>query len=298
MRTDVKIGMVGSVVVAVLAGWYFTGRDKTDAPIAIEPTADESVESAPLLVGTADQEDETPSQTTEPYTVPSGLVLQGDEPAGDDHPSDQGVLLPELFSPSEEESDQPAAPDEQPDDRTDSPDAEQVSPAPTQPMTQRRSPAAEARRRARRPRTTTAPASTVRPRRTTTTETHTVQAGDTFARLARIYYGDVRHAAAIREANPQIVDPTSIAVGTVVYIPEIEEPTSPVPSRRVSPAARPSQPSARTYTVREGDSLYGIARDKLGAGSRWEELYKLNKAAIGDNPARLKVGQVLTLPSS
>jgi nucleoid-associated protein YgaU len=56
--------------------------------------------------------------------------------------------------------------------------------------------------------------------------------------------------------------------------------------------------AARTaeYTVKAGDSLSTIARDRLGAVGRWNEIYELNKAAIGDNPDVIKVGTVLKLP--
>ena len=34
----------------------------------------------------------------------------------------------------------------------------------------------------------------------------------------------------------------------------------------------PAAAGERTYTVQEGDTLWGIARDELGQGSRWGEL--------------------------
>jgi nucleoid-associated protein YgaU len=30
----------------------------------------------------------------------------------------------------------------------------------------------------------------------------------------------------------------------------------------------------------------------------WEDIYDLNRATIGDNPARLKVGMILKLPAA
>lgn len=46
--------------------------------------------------------------------------------------------------------------------------------------------------------------------------------------------------------------------------------------------ARPAPPPANggTYTVVSGDSLWRIAQNKLGGGTRWPEIYNLNKDII------------------
>ena len=36
------------------------------------------------------------------------------------------------------------------------------------------------------------------------------------------------------------------------------------------------------YVVQKGDCLYGIARSQLGDGSRWSEIYELNKGTVKD----------------
>lgn len=38
--------------------------------------------------------------------------------------------------------------------------------------------------------------------------------------------------------------------------------------------------STTTYTVKKGDTLWGISKKYLGKGSRWKEIYKLNKSII------------------
>lgn len=60
----------------------------------------------------------------------------------------------------------------------------------------------------------------------------------------------------------------------------------------------PPQPAkvARTYTVVPGDSLSKIAKKHLGNANRWNEIYQLNRAVVGDNPDLIKPGQVLTIP--
>ena len=51
----------------------------------------------------------------------------------------------------------------------------------------------------------------------------------------------------------------------------------------------------RTYTVKANDTLTKIAQKELGDGSRWREIFLLNRAIIQD-PDRIFVGQVLALP--
>lgn len=60
------------------------------------------------------------------------------------------------------------------------------------------------------------------------------------------------------------------------------------------PATEPPTASAR-YVVQPGDSLWRIARSRLGAGQRWRALYKANRAEV-KRPNRLVVGQALVIP--
>ena len=58
-----------------------------------------------------------------------------------------------------------------------------------------------------------------------------------------------------------------------------------------------SQKVEATYTVKGDDTLSGIAEDKLGDANRWNEIYEMNKDAIGDDPDMIKPGIKLKLPS-
>lgn len=64
-------------------------------------------------------------------------------------------------------------------------------------------------------------------------------------------------------------------------------------------AARPepAAAAATTYTVVSGDNLWNIAKQYLGSGVRYTEIYELNKSVIGSDPGLIYPGQVLTLPS-
>lgn len=62
--------------------------------------------------------------------------------------------------------------------------------------------------------------------------------------------------------------------------------------------ARPDlKPVPSSYTVQSGDSLWKIAKLLLNAGSRWQEIYDLNKLTIGPDPNRIVPGQELVMPS-
>ena len=72
-----------------------------------------------------------------------------------------------------------------------------------------------------------------------------------------------------------------------------ETPTATVeqPQRETSEA-----PQQSAYTVKSGDCLWNITKKYLGDGSRYNEIYELNKDKI-TNPNLIYPGQVLTLPS-
>jgi nucleoid-associated protein YgaU len=72
--------------------------------------------------------------------------------------------------------------------------------------------------------------------------------------------------------------------------------------QRLASAARATRASAnlvdgRPYVVREGDTLYEIARRELGKSTRWAEIYELNRDAIGGVTAPLEPQTTLVLPS-
>lgn len=144
-------------------------------------------------------------------------------------------------------------------------------------------------------------------------ETHRVQPGDTLATLAELYYGNRSYVMLLARANPRLTRPNQLPVGAVVKIPT--KPTSRRGDRTVrrgrTAGQNPSHLSAmkpitrkpvssnrRVYAVKSGDSLYLIAKRQLKDGSRWKEIFELNKTVIGQDPAHLKIGQKLILPNS
>ena len=62
--------------------------------------------------------------------------------------------------------------------------------------------------------------------------------------------------------------------------------------------AEPEEPAAgaRIYVVQPGDCLWTIARQELGGGLRWVEIYDANRDQIQD-PDRIQAGMELELPA-
>ena len=161
---------------------------------------------------------------------------------------------------------------------------------------------------------------------------HAIESGDTLSSIADKYYGSSGpdKINALLKANPQIKDPRAMKVGDTVTVPEWNKPAGGTVAPAAKTAAEPAKPgtpvaakppvpgpgnppaktggaaseasgnpppdSGKTYSVREGETFYSIAKAKLGNANRWEELYKLNKDLVKGDPKRLKPGMTIKLP--
>jgi len=108
-------------------------------------------------------------------------------------------------------------------------------------------------------------------------QTYTVRSGDTLSSIAA-KYGTTYQALASYNG---IADPNRISVGQVIRIPGSTSGSS------------GSASGSRTYTVRQGDSLWAIAASQLGNGSRYKEIKTLN----GLTSDTIHAGQTLKLPN-
>lgn len=129
--------------------------------------------------------------------------------------------------------------------------------------------------------------------------TYTTQAGDNLWKLAQRFYGDGRRWKVIYEANRDVLPSSSeVPVGVVLVIPaEGGRPGRGALPARLSAEApvKPQPTEGTTYTVRQGDTLFSIARKHYGDGTRWRLIYEANRDRLSD-PDRLQVGTVLVIP--
>lgn len=86
----------------------------------------------------------------------------------------------------------------------------------------------------------------------------------------------------------------------VVYVTEKDKGTT--TTKPQSSTKKPSNNKPKTYTVKHGDSMWEIAKKYLGDGSKYKQLYNLNKELIDKRNAKegtpkytIYTGQVLRL---
>jgi nucleoid-associated protein YgaU len=116
---------------------------------------------------------------------------------------------------------------------------------------------------------------------------YTVRSGDTMSSIAEEWFGDEGKWDLIAKANP-LVDPSRLQIGQRLRLPAKDTKRSPL-SVRVGR-------EAKTYVVRSGDTLSGIAKAHYGSEAFWESIFDANRKAIGRNPHDLRVGMKLVIP--
>jgi nucleoid-associated protein YgaU len=126
---------------------------------------------------------------------------------------------------------------------------------------------------------------------------YTVKNGDTLSAIAAAELGSTKHIDAIRRANP-LKDLDRLKVGDVIRVPV--DPSN-IQGKPVATAPTPSPPPERAgemleHTVRSGETLSGIAREKYGSTSFADLIYNANRDRLA-RPNSLKEGQKLRLPS-
>jgi len=84
-----------------------------------------------------------------------------------------------------------------------------------------------------------------------------------------------------------------------ILAPSITPPAAPQPSVApkiaVAPTANPASSPSRTVIVLRGDSLWKLAQQNLGRGSRWRELLAANPGIM--DPTRLSAGTEIVVPT-
>lgn len=107
--------------------------------------------------------------------------------------------------------------------------------------------------------------------------TYTVKAGDSLSAIAKQYLGDANRFPEIVAANG-ISNPNIITVGQRLVIP-----AGTVPKEYA------------VYTIKKGDTFWGIAKTTLGDANLYKQLMELNP---GKSEMNLQVGDKIKLPTA
>lgn len=140
---------------------------------------------------------------------------------------------------------------------------------------------------------------------------YVVVQGDSLSKIVKAHYGtgSTRLINAVFAANRSVMsDPNVLKVGMELALPRLEldrgsRRRSASPARdknRTSQTARATtvpRANIRWYQVRKNDRYVSIAREQLGDGSRWREIYELNKDKFPD-PDSIRAGVRIRLPAT
>jgi nucleoid-associated protein YgaU len=124
--------------------------------------------------------------------------------------------------------------------------------------------------------------------------------GDTLGAIAEVQLGGYRNLGLLLKANPGLSVDSALSIGMDLVIPDIGQDASMASAveaglGKLRASGKPSAvKQGRTYVVSEGDSLWDIAENELGAGKRYTEIETMNPGTANNV---LSVGMVLSMPS-
>ena len=122
-------------------------------------------------------------------------------------------------------------------------------------------------------------------------DTVTVRENDSLWSIASRHLGSGLRWSELLKVNPGLSERSILQPGQVLKIPT-EGVVAKRPVAPVTPAV--SVPAGfRSVVIREGDTLYDLAKAQLGSGLRWAEIRDANP---GLNPDRLPVGKKILIP--
>ncbi len=299
MRTDVKLGLVASVVVIALGSWYFFDQPRLGEAIPIGPETSASGSGGPSgSPGSLPLGKKSTNSPSFDSPTPSAFGLTGiDDPdvqsgleiGSSDSQVNGGRGLGDVTDQDDPDLGELFTLGASPGGRASSLDLEIGTDA-DEGLQKFHSGAGGEPLDGGRKRSTPVKSPT---REARPFVTHTVRSGDTLATISRMYFGDDAFASVIRNANRDIENWGALPIGKRLRIPENAEKPAVVPPRREN--EKPKIPTS--YSVESGDSLIAISRAIYGDGSKWWAIHARNKDQIGDDPGALKVGMVLVLPT-
>jgi 5'-nucleotidase len=120
---------------------------------------------------------------------------------------------------------------------------------------------------------------------------YTWAAGDTFAALARRYYGSESEVSRLRKANEGRKE-VDLQAGDRIFVPAGPG----EPTERLTPSEQAAgRLSDGVYHVEAGDMLGKIAQRFYGSASKWRLIYEANRDVLA-SPDDLHVGMALRIP--
>lgn len=148
---------------------------------------------------------------------------------------------------------------------------------------------------------------------------YTIQSGDSLSKITAKFLGRYTPAneAIILALNPKLkTNPNRIVEGETCLVPataaaveklrasnpplagQTQRAQAPANRSAAGAAERAQRPAAstKTYTVKDGDTLWSIAQSQLGSGARHKDILKLNADKIA-SADEIEVGMKLKLPS-
>lgn len=113
-------------------------------------------------------------------------------------------------------------------------------------------------------------------------QNYTVVKNDNLWNIAKAHLGDGNRWQEIYSLNSDVIgqNPDLIYAGTDLKMP-----------------AGAENLASSDYMVKSGDNLWNIARDHMGGGKHWPEIYNQNVGVIGSNPNLIHPGQHLAVPA-
>lgn len=120
---------------------------------------------------------------------------------------------------------------------------------------------------------------------------YVIRADDTLSQISQRELGTMHRWGDILAVNPGL-NPDRLPVGVEILLPA-DGAVSSTPGTKQKASSTPAAGGGGRHVVASGESLWIIAADRLGDGTRWREIAALNPAI---DPERLRVGDVLELP--
>lgn len=115
-----------------------------------------------------------------------------------------------------------------------------------------------------------------------------VEEGDNLWKLAERHLGSGLAYTEILKANRGLTENSILSPGLVLKVPTQIEKKSALAAKAPAVAR-----NGRSYEIQDGDSLWLIASEQLGDGTRYKEIEKANP---GENLQVLRIGKVIQLP--